>query len=459
MTATTANLGYVTRTEPLPPLRLNAVGDLYFGRRVQHEAGMAAVRDVLQDAHATFANVEMLFHRFGSAPQPEFGGTWSASPWEFADQLPWLGVNLAALPTNHVGDYGVGGIVDQLDAMKSMGIAHAGLGRTLAEARRPAYLDTPAGRIALVAACSTFHESARAGHQRRDNHGRPGLNPLRFSTTYRVDRSAMEALRRIADGLELKARKEHRIWGFHHIWEIPGQDATLSFLRERFAEGEGFAIESQPHPGDLEEHQAIIAEARRQADRVVVSLHSHEFDTVKAEPPGFMVEFAHACIDAGADAFLGHGAHLLRGVEMYRGRPILYGLGNFIIHINMFPTQPDEAYEAFAMPPKATPADLYDRRSSKDTTGFFADPRYWVSVIAQLELGDAQPAKVRLVPMELGMGLPRSRRGSPRIAEPELGRRIIAEVARLSEPFGTAVEWDGEAGVVRARGTSRPEGA
>ena len=39
--------------------------------------------------------------------------------------------------------------------------------------------------------------------------------------------------------------------------------------------------------------------------------------------------FAKAAIDAGADAFLGTGVHVLRGIEIYKGRPIFYGLGEF----------------------------------------------------------------------------------------------------------------------------------
>ena len=73
--------------------------------------------------------------------------------------------------------------------------------------------------------------------------------------------------------------------------------------------------------------------------------------------------------------FLGHGPHLLRAVEMYKGKPILYSLGNFVIHINMFPSLPDDLYQAFDLPRYAVPADIYDVRSSNETTGFFADPK------------------------------------------------------------------------------------
>jgi hypothetical protein len=45
--------------------------------------------------------------------------------------------------------------------------------------------------------------------------------------------------------------------------------------------------------------------------------------------PDFLVELAHQAIDNGADAFVGHGPHVLRGVEIYKGKPIFYGLGEF----------------------------------------------------------------------------------------------------------------------------------
>ena len=46
-------------------------------------------------------------------------------------------------------------------------------------------------------------------------------------------------------------------------------------------------------------------------------------------PPDFLIELAHKSIDSGADAFVGHGPHLLRGIEIYKGKPIFYDLGEF----------------------------------------------------------------------------------------------------------------------------------
>nr|WP_318528309.1 CapA family protein [Mesorhizobium sp. ZC-5] len=47
------------------------------------------------------------------------------------------------------------------------------------------------------------------------------------------------------------------------------------------------------------------------------------------EPPDYQQSFARKMIDAGADAYVGHGPHLPRGIEIYKGRPIFYSLGNF----------------------------------------------------------------------------------------------------------------------------------
>ena len=51
-----------------------------------------------------------------------------------------------------------------------------------------------------------------------------------------------------------------------------------------------------------------------------------------AEPADFVVEFARAAIDAGADVVAGHGSHTPLAIELYRDRPIFYGLGNLVFH-------------------------------------------------------------------------------------------------------------------------------
>jgi poly-gamma-glutamate capsule biosynthesis protein CapA/YwtB (metallophosphatase superfamily) len=91
---------------------------------------------------------------------------------------------------------------------------------------------------------------------------------------------------------------------------------------------------------DLETARALIRGARERADVVVVAIHagaegsdavhvSGEEEIYLGEDRGNAEEFSHMAVQAGADLVLGSGPHVLRGMEIYRGRLIAYSLGNF----------------------------------------------------------------------------------------------------------------------------------
>lgn len=91
---------------------------------------------------------------------------------------------------------------------------------------------------------------------------------------------------------------------------------------------------------DIDRAKAVIAKAVKQADIVVVQVHmgGEGSDKTRVKPGtemflgenrGDPVKFAHAMIDSGADLIVGHGPHVLRGLEFYKGRLIAYSLGNF----------------------------------------------------------------------------------------------------------------------------------
>jgi poly-gamma-glutamate synthesis protein (capsule biosynthesis protein) len=71
-----------------------------------------------------------------------------------------------------------------------------------------------------------------------------------------------------------------------------------------------------------------IARAKGTADLVVVSFHWGK--ELHALPEPYQRDFAHTAVDAGADLVLGHHPHVLQGIELYRGKPIVYSLGNFV---------------------------------------------------------------------------------------------------------------------------------
>ena len=99
------------------------------------------------------------------------------------------------------------------------------------------------------------------------------------------------------------------------------------------------AAANTPNPEDARRILQSIRDARQRADLVIVYQHNHvfgntSFSTIFTEgmperlaPNAWLVKWTHEEIDAGADIVVMHGAPLLHGVEIYRGRPIFYDLG------------------------------------------------------------------------------------------------------------------------------------
>ena len=414
--------------------------------RVFDESRATALWELFRRSDVGFVNLEMLMHEF-EHPHGVAGGTFTASDPVHLQELKWAGIQMVSLANNHHYDYGEGGVLTNLANVKKAGLACAGTGRNLSEARAPGYLDTPNGRVALVSTSSTFADAGRATEQRPDSAGRPGLNPLRFSTTHSVDRPAFNELRRVSEKLGFEEEKARRRKFGQSVG--PDSDTELQFNGGTFHLGEEFQTSTALHRADLDGNLKWIRDAGRMADWVIVSIHSHEYGRTPEEPPEFLVEFARACIDQGADMFFGHGPHFDKGVEIYNGKPIIYSLGNFIFQNDTVAWQPAENYNAQRLSLSSTPADFYDARSANDTRGFPADAIFWESVVAECEFEGGELTRLVLHPIDLGHGRPRSQRGRPLLAEGDVARRVLERVQRLSAPFGTRLDIEGGVGVVR----------
>src|ERR1019366_8164316 len=128
---------------------------------------------------------------------------WMASDPEGLKDLERVGFNLFSAANNHSVDFGIQGLLDTIHVFKQAGAVYAGIGENLAEARAPAYLSTPHGRVALIACAATFIELSPAGQARPAMRGRPGLSPLRHKTVFRVDAATFEALTKMSQELKL----------------------------------------------------------------------------------------------------------------------------------------------------------------------------------------------------------------------------------------------------------------
>ena len=307
------------------------------------DPGFRALVELLRGADVRFTNLEVTLHEFRGSPQAASGGSYVAASPSLIDDLKTMSFNLYAAANNHTMDWGEGGLLATMETLDRAGAVYAGIGRHLQDARAPRFLETDAGRVALIAATSTFPSHAMAGDQRPDCQGRPGVNPLRFQETITVDPATLSHLREIHDRLHLGAVRDLSVrLGF----EKPDPPGIATLFSRRFREGTPEGLGSEPHAGDLAGNLAWIRDARRQADWVVVSLHAHEMLRGDREQPAeFIPAFCRQAVEAGADIVLGHGPHLLRGIEVYRGKPIFYSLGNFIFQLDLLEpvaTQPVE---------------------------------------------------------------------------------------------------------------------
>lgn len=403
--------------------------------------------DLFRSSDVGYTNLEMLMHNYEHSPGSA-GGTFTASDPRNLEELKWAGINLVSTANNHAYDYGENGVLTNLENIQKAGLAYAGTGLNTSEARSPGYLDTPKGRIALISISSTFSEAGRALDQRPDVKGRPGLNAMRFHVTHTVDKNGFDELRRMNRSLGLEAT-DAASKNFRPPSKGNEDPATqLMFLGHKFVLGEECKISSEPNKRDLEDNLKWIRDARRMADWVLVSFHCHENGGTRDDPPEFLKAVARACIEEGADAFLGHGPHVTRGVEIYCGKPIFYSLGNFIFQNETVRWQPSFNYDLVGLNYNSTPADFFDARSANDTRGFPSESIYWESVVARCKYKNKMLTEVTLHPIDIGYGRSRAQRGRPLIADGDLSHKALNRMQRLSKDFGTSVVVSNNVGVI-----------
>ncbi len=427
-------------------------GDTMLTRRLApfREENFLRLREILRGADAAFANLEGTVHTWDEGTPGITQGTFMTTDPKLLEDLKWLGINMVSCANNHAFDYGEDGVLANLRHLDAAGLAHAGTGKNLAEARAPGYLDTPNGRVGLIATTATFRPWNQAGEQRPDLRGRPGINPLGFQTRYRVDAAAFEQVKRMSRELGFEKSDERARKHFYSDKEIPdAKSAELSLLGNRYLLDEGFSIETQANERDLQDNLRWIREARRQSDWLVVSAHCHEFGGASLltassraeleETADFVTKFAHQTIDEGADVFVGHGSHFPMGIEIYRGKPIFYSVGNFVFQNETVGFFPADAYERFDLDLKATPSDFLDARTAGGKKGHPSDPAYWENMFAVCKFEAKKLLEIKIFPIDQGFGRPRPQRGRPVLAEGEMANRVIERVTRLSRRYGTKI--------------------
>ncbi|HSR41266.1 MAG TPA: CapA family protein [Longimicrobiales bacterium] len=421
-------------------LTMALTGDAIITRRLSpyREPDFLEMVELVRGADVAFTNLEVLLHDYEPYPMTSSGGTYMRADPEMARELTWAGIDLVSLANNHTGDYGVEGLRLTLEHVEAAGLVGAGAGESLWEAREARFLETADGRVALISVASTFTDHSVAGNARGGIRARPGLSPLRHRRWEVLTRPRLEALREGLLGAGM---------------DVPGSGDGFSALGRRFEVGDAPGRRTEPDPDDLAALEAVVRSADALADYTIVTIHAHESDGETSVPAGFIETFARAMIDAGADVMVGHGPHVLRGIELYRGKPILYSLGDFVFQNETLLRLPDENYARYGLGPDAHVADFNDERYEGETRGFPTNREIWESVVAVPIWEDGALRELRLHPLTLGFGEPPAARGRPMFARGELARKILTDLVERSAPYGTRIRIVDGVGVVRPGAT------
>ena len=422
----------------LPKVKFTAAGDMLIQRLISTEyEGFKEVSDYIKKGDARFFNFESIIYKDGIWGNQFNGGSYHNSDIRTLDIAKEYGFNMLTFANNHTFDWGYGGLISTLEALKGSDFVHAGVGMNLDEAAAPAYLDTPTGRVALISmASSVANIVAMAGRQSRRIVGRPGVNALRTNRYIEVTKEQFDVLTEISENSGINAGYAiARAEGYVPLKE--NNTVELGGQSIEFRLGDKTKYHANLNEKDMKRLEQAIYEAKAQADYILVSIHGHEVTgNAKECPADFLVEFAHRCIDMGAHAVLGHGPHLLRPVEIYKNRPIFYSLGDFMLHNESVTFAPEDMYEKYGLTSDDPLCEIYRKRSRNYTVGLLTDRRMMEAVIPYFEMDKGELTHLELLPIELGFGEPRYRLGNPRVRT-DCG--IIERLAQMSEPYGTKI--------------------
>ena len=418
---------------------LAAVGDCIIVRPVSQTPGFAPVGKVVHDADAAFGNFEgtaIDLSRTPAVPQAEFGGVWIIGAPAVAKDLKAIGFDVMSRANNHATDWGLDGMRQTSRALDEAGIVHAGVGEHRAAARGARYFDTEKGRVALISIASTFTPLSRSAPPVGQAPGRPGVNALRTTRYALVTADELRTLRRMRDQQPAGSVRPPE--------NEPADEVELLGVRYKASTRRGFSYLMDPV--DEREILKSIRAAKQLSDFVIVTIHAHEPGNWSEEPADFLPTLAHEAIDAGADEFIGHGPHQVRGIELYHGRPIFYSLGNFIFQLDLLEPVGSDLYEQYKMDAAAATDAEFDAMWNQRT---FGGEIWYQSVVSTARFDKGRLAEIRLLPVDLGYAARGADRGVPRLATADVASTILTRLQRLSQPFGTRIAIEQGVGVIR----------
>ena len=356
----------------------------------------------------------------------------SSAPWD----IKKMGVRMVTVANNHAADYGADGLLESLRLLREAGLPYAGAGNNMREARAATLLTTPKGRVTVVATAGTFKMNFAAADRRGALAERPGISTIRTTMFQRVTAPEMKLLQ------QLNALRHP---------DAPVSDAPpqqLMVLDQIYQLGDRPGLSYRPNAFDMRDIMNAVHKARENSDFTIFTIHAHQSATGEDDPnpvPGdYLVTLFHNVVDAGADVVAGHGNHLLRGIEIYKGKPIFYGLASFVFAGEPAGTNMGGEPRLLSAPGPGGPPSAQSVRPA--VAG--GTLTMWQSIFATTTWEGGKLKELRIYPIDLDAAGPKPK-GVPNFATGEVAKRILEEVRAASKPFGTTVQIEGDVGIIR----------
>ncbi|RWK66848.1 CapA family protein [Mesorhizobium sp.] len=407
-------------------LALTGQSLIYHDLRHVSDEGFDAIKELIQKADVSFTNFETtILGRHGGWPMK--GSYFGCSSPAVLDSLKNIGFNALALSNNHAFDLGPSGVLSTLEEVDEREFLYAGIGADASDASKAGIKQLGKRKVALVAmdagpGPAIMYADNAAGTRP----ARPGVNKLDVSRVLEVDHKNFERLVAIQDVFQSNSMERANYAQPNDPPKLTLSD-EIDFYGTIFRRSSGNCRRIVVDEASLQGQLTTIRKAASDGAFVIAYLHHHHWQPDWREVPEWVQSFARCCVDAGANAFASHGAPVLQPIEIYRGAPIFYGLGNFLFHLH-------EGEHEWTSP------DIW--KSVVATCSFDGNNNLQSIDLAPIVIGGEQRLSSnnyheRIVPVPASKGLTYSMLEDLSQRSQKYGTRMVLEDARIICPTST----------------------
>jgi poly-gamma-glutamate synthesis protein (capsule biosynthesis protein) len=425
-------------------LVLTATGDALFTADIPKEyfdGDFKPVYEFINSSGVKMTNLETNIMEYGAFPGAYSGGTWlNCEPKDF-DDLTKFGFNYFSTANNHCMDYSYHGMLSTIENLDKRGLAHSGTGESLSKAGAPACVNVDGVKVGIISVDTSHKQPSIAGDETKTMKARPGVNYVGFNQYFPISVEQLEQLKAIAKTSKINAYDQLLIEG-GFVLEQP--EGLYKFGETVFCY-DGSKKKTECNKKDKARLIKSIEDAKKDFDYVVLAVHCHEIgDTKHEEVPDFLVELCHEAVTAGALAVICNGTHQLRPLEIYKGAPIFYSLGDFIYQGMRVKYLPEDFMTKYGVDKNATAYEGLMARSKNNTIGLQVHRCNFLTVLPKMVFEDGKLVSIEMLPIVAGFKREGKMDGLPFVAKGDEAKEIFEELNKLSLPYGTKLEMKGD---------------